>query len=100
MEISEKSSTEKSFSSQLFSAKFVRNREAVTRGVLKNAALKNLVIFTEKHQRRGLFLIKLKKVTPQKIFSKKATPAQLFSGEYSEIFKNIYFEKIFKRLLL
>ena len=37
-EMSEKNSTEKWFSSQLFSAIFVRNSEAATRGVLKKTS--------------------------------------------------------------
>ena len=80
------------FSSQLFSASFVRNSEAVTRGVLKKALLKNFAIFTGKQQRRGLYLIKLKKSDYKKIFLKKRHEHRCFPVNI-EKFLRTYFEK-------
>ena len=69
--MSQKSSAEKWFSLQLFSASFVRNAEAAIRGVLylsknkkavliyQKAVLKYFAIFMGKHLCRSLFLIKL-----------------------------------------
>ena len=77
---------------QLLSASFVRNSEAVTRGVLKKDLLKNFAIFTGKHQCRDLFLIKLKKSDSKKIFFKKQHKHRCFSANTAK-FLRTYFEK-------
>ena len=56
-------------------------RRSVKKGVLKNSA-----IFTGKHLCWSPFFIKLKTVTPTKVFS----------CEYCEVFKNTYFENHLK----
>ena len=50
---------------------------------MKKAAFKNFANFTGKYLCWSLFLIKLQ----------TETPAQAFSGENCEIFKNTYFEE-------
>ena len=47
----------------------------------KKAILKNFAVITGKHLCCSLFLLK------------RDTPAQVFSFEYCEIFKNTYFEE-------
>ena len=58
---------------------------------MKKAVLKHFAIFTGKHPCWNLFLIKLQ--TKAYNFIKNETPAQVFSYECCEIFKNTDFEE-------
>ena len=57
----------------------------------QKAALKNFTIFTGKHLCWSLSLIKLQAATPATLLKKN--PTQVFSCEYFEIFKNIYYKE-------
>ena len=57
---------------------------------MKKSVPKNFANFTGKHLCCGFFLIKWQVFWPATLL--KETPTQVFSGEYSEIFKNTYFE--------
>ena len=79
---------------QLFSRTPVwwRNTEAGTRGVLlKKVLLKNFMIFTGKHLRQSLFLIRLEVWRPAIFY--KENPTQVFSCEYSKLFKGNFFKR-------
>ena len=68
------------------------NTEAGTRGVLlKNVLLKNFMIFTGKHLRPSLFLIRLEVWRPATFY--KENPTQVFSCEYSKLFKSNFFKR-------
>ena len=58
--------------------------KAATGCILYKGALKNFANFAEKHLCQSLFLIKCN-------FIQKETPAQVFSCEYCEIFRNTVF---------
>ena len=67
------------------------NPKAHARGVLyKKTALKNFAKFTGKHLCQSLFFNKVVSLRPVTLL-KKVTLAQVFSSEFCEIFKNIFF---------
>ena len=67
-----------------------RNGKALTRSCsVKKAVLKNFLTFTEKHLRQSLFFNKIEVYN----FIKTETLAQVFSCEFSEIFKNTFFQR-------
>ena len=72
---------------------FLKFRSSHRRCSVKEAVLKNFPIFTGKHLCRDLFLIN--KVAGLKACNviKNETPTQVFSCEYCDIFKSIYFEE-------
>ena len=60
----------------------------------KNADFKNFAIFTGKHLRCSLFLIKLQAWGPKALqLYSKGTPTQMYSCKYCEIFKIKCFEE-------
>ena len=67
------------------------SRSSHWRCSIKKGALKNFAVLTEKHLCWSLFLIKLQAWRHATLLNE--TPTQVFSWEYCEIFKNIYFEE-------
>ena len=66
--------------------------EAITRGFLcQKAIFKHLAILTGKHLYWSLFLIKLQTFRLATLL--RRDPTQVFSCEYYQIFKKLYFEE-------
>ena len=66
------------------------NGKALTRSCsVKKAVLKNFLKFTEKHLRQSLFFNKIEVCN----FIKTENLAQVFSCEFSEIFKNTFIQR-------
>ena len=65
---------------------------------IKQAVLKNFVIFAGKHQCWSLFLIKLQ--TWRSATFQKETPKKVFSCQFSRFLRTYILKNIYKRLLL
>ena len=75
----------------------MKRSEAAIRGLqYKKDVLKNFAVFTGKHLRWSLFVIKLEAL---QLFYKEA-PTQVFSCEYCKFFKDTNLKNIYKWMLL